>query len=113
MEEAALREQMLEQLAEQDRIDQMSAAARRVKCAEKCMHAAVTLFLQCTECDMTQRTFMVQAPGTHQGRRELPGAEAGAVRGCLGVPSVPYMFIRPFHAEQHQQRHACIHMPCR
>lgn len=31
-EEKALREQMLAQLAEQDRLDQLSAAARRTKC---------------------------------------------------------------------------------
>ena len=34
-EEKALREQMLAQLAEQDRLDQLSAAARRTKCVSK------------------------------------------------------------------------------
>ncbi len=90
---------MLEQLAEQDRIDQMSAAARRVKCAEECMHTVVTFFQQCTECDMTQCSAVVlQAPGTHQGRRKLPGAEAGAVPGCLGVPAVPLLACSSGHS---------------
>lgn len=34
-EEKALREQMLAQLAEQDRLDRLSAAARRTKCVLK------------------------------------------------------------------------------
>ncbi len=38
MEEAAQREQMLAQLAEQDRVDQLGAAARRAKCVSYAPH---------------------------------------------------------------------------